>query len=136
MESNMKRARPYIVIAVLWIACALLGVAIGPLMVPAVTEASGGPAVGRRVVCDDGVKAGTVELRPNGTANAQVEVYFAIPFCSDDISVTTGVQSHNTAGERTGHNVLSPGLMTVSIQLDTVSSDDYDVDWQAMVKTQ
>jgi hypothetical protein len=111
------------------------------LIVFELAETSGGPVVGDTVVpaktCSDAPKAGTVELHPNGTANAQAWVTYTVPFCSGPVIVVTGVVGHNTAGLPTAHNTLGWLSGTaVSLQLDGLSNDVYHVDWIAVGASQ
>jgi hypothetical protein len=99
-------------------------------------QASGGPVARPAPTCDDAPKAGTVELRPNGTANAISLVEFSTPFCTGPVVVVATVNDGNTAGERVATQAFGLEGAAVSLQLGEASEVDYVVGWVAMVASQ
>jgi hypothetical protein len=107
-----------------------------PVLLRQSAQASGGPVARPAPVCDDAPKAGTVELRPNGTANAISLVEFSTPFCTGPVVVVATVSNESTAGERVAAQAFGLEGAAVSLQLDGASEVDYVVGWVAMVATQ
>jgi hypothetical protein len=83
--------------------------------------------------CSTGYQGGYIELNPAGGTIAETYITFTVPFCSPNYVITANiVKDINTNGEPLAVKIYTPGVASVTLELDEASNNVYKAHWLAV----